>query len=86
MTLYTYDNRNRLVDVLFKNSAGVNTLDISYVYDNADELIKRTVTPYANGGVVQPATTQQFACDQGHVAAAFTNGSMPNSNFWLTNL
>jgi YD repeat-containing protein len=81
-TIYSYDNRNRLVDVKFENNAGTPTKEVSYVYDAENELIQRTVTPYANG-VAQAPMRQEFVYDQGNLALAFNGaGSLTNRYLW----
>ena len=50
LTLYAYDFRNRLIDVLFKTSAGVKTGEVQYTYDYAGRLIC-TATDATGSGV-----------------------------------
>ena len=49
ITLYTWDNRNRLVGVTDETAHGQITQTVTYQYDASNRWIGETVTTYANG-------------------------------------
>lgn len=73
-TDYTWDNRDRLVEVKNRGSVGGSvTLDISYVYDMFDRLISRT----------QGSTTTRFVYDGKRMVLAFnSSGGITDRFLW----
>jgi hypothetical protein len=47
--VYNWDHRNRLTIITYKNSLGVITKQVHYVYDSFDRLIARKVDANGNG-------------------------------------
>jgi RHS repeat-associated protein len=67
---FTWDYRNRLVEVTDTTAAGVQTLQVDYTYDGFDRRISETVDePSAGGG--SPVTTN-FVYDRDNVLLEFT--------------
>jgi YD repeat-containing protein len=92
---YSWDNRNRLVDVQMKDSLGRTSQDVAYNYDAFDRLITRTSTTYAySGSGTTPASsasaTQRFVYDspsagsgQGNMVLAFNGtGALTDRYLW----
>jgi RHS repeat-associated protein len=69
-TYYTWDNRNRLVEVTDKDSGGTTLRVVDYAYDMFNRLVSRTVTPYVSGSPGTP-TSQGFAYFGNNMALAF---------------
>ncbi len=68
---YSWDHRNRLVQVVKKDAQGavIETVDIEY--DLFDRKIEKTVTPQ-----VGPASLLQYVYDGDHLALRFENGNL----------
>ena len=65
---YTWDHRNRLVKVTFKNSGGTPTRIVEYTYDNGQRWIRKTLDTNADGTIEQ---SQIFVHDQGQIVLDF---------------
>jgi len=68
---YSWDHRNRLVQVVKKDAQGavIETVDIEY--DLFDRKIEKTVTPQ-----VGPASLSQYVYDGDHLALRFESGNL----------
>jgi RHS repeat-associated protein len=71
-TEYTWDYRNRLTQVLVKNSAGTITRQVNFVYDALNRRIEKRVDPDGSGP--NPATIERFIYDRDHIKLVF-NGT-----------
>ncbi len=71
VTEYSWDHRNRLVQVVEKDSQGQVTKTVDYTYDVFDRRIAKSVTP-----AVGPAHIEQFIYDGPHIALRFENGNL----------
>ncbi len=83
-TLYTWDNRNRLTGITFKDNSGTVTSEIHYTYDLFNNLIGRTYTTYELDGVTVAATsTQRYVFDGTKMVLAFNgNGNLTDRFLW----
>ncbi len=71
VTEYSWDHRNRLVQVVEKDAQGQVTQTVDYTYDVFDRRIAKSVTP-----AVGPAHVEQFIYDGPHIALRFENGNL----------
>ncbi|AFY61911.1 RHS repeat-associated core domain protein [Synechococcus sp. PCC 6312] len=69
VTQYGWDYRNRLVEVVTKDSSGTITQQVTYTYDFENRRIAKTVDPDGSG--VASATTERFVYDGNHIALVF---------------
>jgi len=69
VTEYTWDYRNRLTHVVFKDSSGAVTRAITYTYDVFSRRIAREVDP--DGAGPQGATVERFVYDGTDILLAF---------------
>ena len=72
-TEYAWDQRNRLIQVVHKNSSGTVLQTLDYTYDIFDRRIGKSDTPPSG-----PALTEQFVYDGEHVALRFEGGQLAN--------
>lgn len=69
VTEYRWDHRNRLTEVVTKDSSGVVTHSVAYTYDAFDRRIAKAVD---NDGVgTDPATTEHLVYEGAHVSLVF---------------
>jgi RHS repeat-associated protein len=69
VTEYGWDYRNRLMQVVEKNAAGVVTRSSNYKYDVNNNRIAKTVD--LDGVGTQVATTERYVYDGSHIALVF---------------
>jgi RHS repeat-associated protein len=69
VTEYEWDYRNRLVDVVTKDSTGNVTADAEYTYDVFDNRIAKSVD--ADGDGAGEAEVEKFVYDGDHIALTF---------------
>ncbi|MGR3278684.1 FG-GAP-like repeat-containing protein [Acaryochloris marina NIES-2412] len=69
VTEYTWDYRNRLTDVVTKDSTGNVIQDVEYGYDVYDRRIEKTVDPDGDGP--ESEWTERFVYDGDHIALVF---------------
>ena len=74
ITLYTWDNRNRLASVTDETAQGQITQTVTYQYDAANRWIGETVTTYADGSPTSVQTTD-FAYDGNQIVLQFDEAS-----------
>lgn len=73
---YTWDHRNRLASVSFKNNAGTLTQKVLYTYDAFDRLIGREVDTDGDADIDE---SSHFIFDDQHVALALSDsGTVQN--------
>ena len=82
-TDYTWDNRNRLVEVTDKDNAGTITQTVTYQYDVENRWIGETVTAYADGSPTSVHTTD-FVYDGNQIVLQFDKTSATGSASALT--
>ncbi|MCP4678147.1 MAG: RHS repeat-associated core domain-containing protein, partial [Deltaproteobacteria bacterium] len=88
---YTWDHRNRLTKVTFKNSGGTATEIVEYAYDHGQHWVRKTLDTNADGTVEQ---SQVFVHDNGQIVLDFqktgtavaTNADLANRYLWGTNV
>lgn len=68
-TEYTWDYRNRLTEVVTKDSAGNVIQDVEYGYDVYDRRIEKTVDPDGDGP--ESEQTERFVYDGDHITLVF---------------
>ena len=83
---YTYDHRNRLSKIFFKDGSGVIQRTIAYRYDHANQLLRRIDVPYS-GGSPGTGTTDSFVWSGGQIVMAFRKvgsgaASLTNRYLW----
>lgn len=83
---YTYDHRNRLSKIFFKDGSGVIQRTIAYRYDHANQLLRRIDVPYS-GGAPGTGTTDSFVWSGGQIVMAFRKvgsgtASLTNRYLW----
>ena len=66
---YQWDNRNRLTQVLTRDSAGVVIKAVEYTYDTYNQRIAKSVDSDGNGSAV--ATEERYVYDGDHIALVF---------------
>jgi RHS repeat-associated protein len=82
-TDYTWDNRNRLIEVTNKDNTHTVTQTVTYVYDVENRWIGETVTTYSDGSPSSVHTTD-FAYDGNQIVLQFDGTSSPGSPVSLT--
>ena len=73
-TIYKWDNRNRLIEVTFKNNSDVTTKTIAYTYDANNRWLGETVKD--GGGTV--LENRRFAYDGNQIVLQFDSTSGSN--------
>jgi hypothetical protein len=76
-TSYTWDNRNRLVEVTNENNSGTITQTVTYQYDVENRWIGESVTTYSDSSPSSVHTTD-FAYDGNQVALQFDKDGTGN--------
>jgi YD repeat-containing protein len=69
ITEYTWDYRNRLTQVVVKNSAGQIIKSVEYTYDVFDRRLAKSVDPDGIGA--QPIVIERFVYDGDHIVLVF---------------
>jgi RHS repeat-associated protein len=88
---YTWDHRNRLIKVTFKNSGGTATKIVEYAYDHGQRWVRKTLDTNADGTI---ESSQVFVHDNGQIVldfqktgtAAASNSDLANRYLWGTNV
>jgi RHS repeat-associated protein len=88
---YTWDHRNRLTKVTFKNSGGTATEIIEYAYDHGQRWVRKTLDTNADGTI---ESSQVFVHDNGQIVLDFqktgttaaSNSDLANRYLWGTNV
>ncbi|MCP4540898.1 MAG: RHS repeat-associated core domain-containing protein, partial [Chloroflexi bacterium] len=88
---YTWDHRNRLTKVTFKNSGGTATKIVEYAYDHGQRWVRKTLDTNADGTI---ESSQVFVHDNGQIVldfqktgtAAASNSDLANRYLWGTNV
>ncbi|MCP4541196.1 MAG: RHS repeat-associated core domain-containing protein, partial [Chloroflexi bacterium] len=88
---YTWDHRNRLTKVTFKNSGGSATKIVEYAYDHGQRWVRKTLDTNADGTI---ESSQVFVHDNGQIVldfqktgtAAASNSDLANRYLWGTNV
>ena len=70
ITLYTWDNRNRLVGLTDETASGQITQTVTYQYDASNRWIGETITTYSGGGPSSVNNTD-FVYDGNQIALQF---------------
>ena len=87
-TKYAYDNDNRLTSVSNFTNSGVQTQQVSYVYDVFGNLLSRSLTLYTNGVAGTPQKSEFIyddPADNGQIVLQFqTTGSATPTSANLT--
>jgi YD repeat-containing protein len=65
---YTWDHRNRLTKVTFKNSGGTATEIVEYAYDHGQRWVRKTLDTNADGTI---ESSQVFVHDNGQIVLDF---------------
>ena len=77
ITLYTWDNRNRLVGLTDETASGQITQTVTYQYDASNRWIGETVTTYS-GGSPSSVHTTDFAYDGNQIVLQFNKDGTGN--------
>src|SRR5439155_1227136 len=73
---FTWDYRNRLTNVTFKNSSGTVLKTVDYAYDVFNQLVKRTLD--TDGAGPSAATSQYYSNENGQVNLQFDGSAATN--------
>ena len=84
---YTWDHRNRLTKVTFKNSSSTATKIVEYAYDHGQRLVRKTLDTNADGTIEE---SRVFAHDNGQIVldfqktgtAAASNSDLAHRYLW----
>jgi YD repeat-containing protein len=66
---YTWDYRNRLTQIVIKNSTGTITKQVNFTYDALNRRIVKAADPDGTGPL--PTTTERFIYDRDHIKLVF---------------
>ena len=88
---YTWDHRNRLTKVTFKNSGGTATEIVEYAYDHGQRWVRKTLDTDADGTIEE---SRVFVHDNGQIVLDFqktgttaaSNSDLANRYLWGTNV
>ena len=86
---YTWDHRNRLTKVTFKNSSGTATKVVEYAYDHGQRWVRKTLDTNADGTIEE---SRIFVHDAGQIVLDFektgtgdaANGDLSHRYLWGT--
>ncbi len=84
---YTWDHRNRLVKITFKNSGGVPTKIVEYAYDHGQRWVRKTLDTNADGTIEE---SRVFIHDNAQIVldfqktgtAAASNSDLAHRYLW----
>jgi len=84
ITEYTWDHRNRLVKVTFRDSyGGAATKVVEYVYDHDDRWVAKLVNSDGDGGGQTLAVTDQYVYDGNQIIYLFDgDDQITNRHVW----